>query len=72
MEETLTIRLASETKEEMGDYKLNWSEEIRNYIESKLKKLKMLKTLEKMKANAKSMKVKVDSSDIIREYRDAR
>ena len=72
MEETITIRLASETKEEMADYKLNWSEEIRNYIESKLKKLKMLKTLEKMNANAKSMKEKVDSADIIREYRDAR
>ena len=72
MEETLTIRLASETKEEMADYKLNWSEDIHNYIESKLKKLKMLKTLEKMKANAKSMKVKIDSTDIIREYRDAR
>lgn len=72
MEETLTIRLASETKEEMADYKLNWSEDIRNYIESKLKKLKLLKTLEKMKANAKSMRVKVDSTDIIREYRDAR
>lgn len=72
MEETLTIRLASETKEEMADYKLNWSEDIRNYIESKLKKLKMLKTLEKMKANAKSMRVKVDSTDIIRQYRDAR
>jgi len=72
MEETLTIRLTSETKEEMSDYKLNWSEDIRNYIEGKLKKLKLLKTLEKMKANAKSMKVKVDSTGIIREYRDAR
>lgn len=72
MEETLTIRLTSETKEEMAYYKLNWSEDIRNYIESKLKKLKLLKTLEKMKANAKSMKVKVDSTSIIREYRDAR
>lgn len=72
MEELVTIRLSKETKREMGKYKINWSDDLRKYIDAKLKKLKLLKTLEKMKTNAKSMKVKVDSTTIIREYRDAR
>ena len=38
----------------------------------KLKRLKLMKTLEKMEKNAKLMKVKVDSTKIIRKYRDAR
>ena len=71
MEEVVTIRLSKETKREMGEYKINWSDDLRK-IDARLKKLKLLKTLEKMKTNAKSMKVKVDSTAIIREYRDAR
>jgi hypothetical protein len=40
--------------------------------DAKLKRLKLMKTLEKMEKNAKLMKVKVDSTKIIRKYRDAR
>ena len=44
----------------------------RHLQERGIKNAELLKTLKKMKTNAKSMKVKIDSTDIIREYRDAR
>lgn len=72
MEEVFKIKLSKATKDEMDKYRIDWSKYLRNYIEAKLKRLKLLKTLEKMSANAKLMKVKVDSSDIIKDYRNRR
>lgn len=72
MEDVITIRVPKKVKLEMGEYDINWSEDLRKHIDARIKTLKLLKTMEKMRKNAKSMKVKVDSADIIRAYRDAR
>lgn len=39
---------------------------------AELKRLRLLKIIEKMEKNSKSMKVKTDSASIIRKYRNMR
>ena len=72
MESVVTIRLPVDLKKQMDRYKINWSEELRKDINNKIKALKMLTVLEKMQKNSKSMKVKVDSTVLIRQDRDMR
>lgn len=72
MESVITIRLPDELKQEMEKYNINWSDEIRKEINNKIKALKLLATLKKMQKNAKQMKVKVDSTKLVREDRDSR
>ena len=72
MESVITIRLPEDLKRQMDRYKINWSEELRKDISNKIKALKMLSVLEEMQKNSKSMKVKVDSTELIRQDRDTR
>ncbi len=70
MESVITIRLPESLKRQMDSYKINWSDELRADISNKIKTLKMLAVLEKMQKNSKSMKVKMDSTELIRQDRD--
>lgn len=68
----MTIRLPEDLKKEMDRYNINWSDELRKDIAKKIKALKMLSLLEDMQKNSKLMKVKVDSTELIRQDRDTR
>ncbi len=72
MESVMTIRLPEDLKKEMDRYNINWSDELRKDIAKKIKALKMLSLLEDMQKNSKLMKVKVDSTELIRQDRDTR
>ena len=71
MSDTITIRIPQEVKALMKASDINWSEDIRNYIEARIKSLKLNKVLKSM-APVSKKKGSQDSTAIIREWRDAR
>jgi len=68
----ITIRIPRELKEKMKKININWSEEIRRFIEEKIRSYELLETFEKIRRRAKKRKVRVDSTVLIREDRDRR
>ena len=71
MSEVITLRVSSETKHFMEEIDLNWSEELRKYIETRIKSFRLHKLIPKIYKNASRIKVKGDSALLIREDRDA-
>jgi len=49
---------------------INWSDEIRKFIEKKIREYELLELLNKIEKNAKNRVVKYDSSKFIREDRE--
>ncbi len=73
MSEVLSIRIPKELKEKMRKYSfVNWSEEIRRFIEERVKMLELLEVLDHIEEEARKRKVKVDSTILIREDREKR
>ena len=72
MSEVITLRVSSETKQLMGEIGLNWSEELRGYIETRIKSFRLHKLLPEIYKTASKIRVKGDSALFIREDRDAR
>jgi len=70
MSSTVTIRIPRELKEKMKKYPTEWSEEIRNFIEDKVRHLALMKTIEEIEPRAKKRTLKVDSTPLIREDRE--
>jgi len=70
--EVVTVRIPRELKESMRKIDINWSEEIRRFIEEKVRSYELLETVSKVRARARSRKVKVDSVKLIREAREER
>ncbi len=70
--EIVTIRVSKEIKDLMKYSKINWSEDIRNYIEGRAKSLRLNKLMKKIYKDADKIKVKGDSTRLIREDRDSR
>jgi len=71
--ETITVRVPKRIKFEMKRRSnVNWSMDIRNFIEAKLKAAEFLDTLKKIEARAKHRRVSLDSTMIVRAARDSR
>jgi predicted transcriptional regulator len=69
MSTTLTIRLPKELKERAARLKVNWAEEIRRFLERKVREYELLELLEELEDRAAGRKVSVDSVSLIREDR---
>jgi len=69
---TLTIRLPKELKEKLRKFNVNWSEEIRGFLEERVKQLEALNTLEEVFERGEKRRVRVESVDLIREDRERR
>lgn len=72
MSEVITVRVSKEIKELMSESDINWSEAIRSYIEMRAKSLRLHKLMERIEKDAKRIKVKGDSSVLVREDRESR
>ncbi len=72
MSEIVTLRVSSETKRLMEEAGVNWSEELRKYIEARVKSFRLHKMLPDIYKNADKIRVKGESSLLIREDRDLR
>ncbi len=70
--EILTIRVPKELKEKMRKLNINWSEEIRLFIERKIRSHELLQALTEIRCKAKERRVSVDSVKLIREDREMR
>jgi superfamily II RNA helicase len=70
MSTTITIRIPRELKEKMKENPQEWSEEVRSFIEERVRNLELEKTLEEIGSRAEKRRVKVDSTILIREDRE--
>lgn len=70
MSTTITIRIPRELKEKMKQNPAEWSEEVRNFIEERIKHLELLKTLQEIEPRAEKRQTKTDSTTLIREDRE--
>jgi len=70
MSSTFTIRIPQELKEKMKELKAEWSEEVRGFIEERVKHLELIRAIEEIEARAENRRVKVDSTILIREERE--
>ena len=70
MSATFTIRIPQELKKKMEKNPAEWSQEIRDFLEEKVKQMELLKTLEEIEPRAEKRKTKIDSATLIREDRE--
>jgi hypothetical protein len=70
MSTTITIRIPRELKEKMKENPQEWSEEVRSFIEERVRDLELEKTLEEIGSRAEKRRVKIDSTILIREDRE--
>jgi hypothetical protein len=70
--EVFTIRISKELKELMKASQINWSDDIRKYIEARAKSLRLHKLLTKIYKDADRIRIKGDSSMLVREDREGR
>ncbi|MCD6487653.1 MAG: CopG family transcriptional regulator [Desulfurococcales archaeon] len=68
----LTIRIPRELREKMKRINVNWSEEIRRFIEERIKRYELIETFKEIRSRARKRRVKVDSTLLIREDRERR
>lgn len=70
MSSTFTIRIPRELKEKMRRLPAEWSEEVRSFIEERVRHLELMKTIEEIEPRAERRRVEVDSTALIREDRE--
>jgi len=70
MSSTLTIRIPRELKERMKKLPVKWSEEIRLFIEERVRHLELIRTIEDVELRAERRRLRVDSTRLIREDRE--
>jgi hypothetical protein len=72
MSTTFTIRIPRELKEKMAKNPAEWSQEVRDFLEERVKQIELMKTLQEIEPRAEKRKTKTDSTVLIREDRERR
>jgi len=67
---TFSVRVPEELKERMKRADVVWSEEVRRFIEERIRCLELSQTIEEVSQRAEEREVKVDSTELIREDRE--
>jgi hypothetical protein len=67
---TVTIRVPEELKERMKKTKVEWSEEIRGFIETRINCLELSESVDEIARRAEKRTVKIDSATLIRGDRE--
>ncbi len=70
MSSTYTIRIPRDLKEKMEKNSEEWSQEIRNFLEERVKQIELIKTIQQIESRAEKRKTKADSTILIRESRE--
>lgn len=70
MSSTLTIRIPKKLKEQMRKLPVEWSDEVRRFIEGRVRQLELAETIRSIRVNAERRRVSADSVDLIREDRE--
>jgi len=70
MSSTFTVRIPRELKEKMKKLPVEWSEEVRRFIEEKVKRLELMGAIEEIELRVEKRRLRVDSTKLIREDRE--
>ncbi len=71
MSSTYTVRIPRDLKEKMEkNPEEKWSQEIRNFLEERVKQIELVKTIQQMETRAENRKTKTDSTILIRDDRE--
>lgn len=70
MSETFSVRMPQELKEKMRRLNIEWSKEIRSFVEERVIRLELMEAIESAGSRAEKRRVKVDSTVLIREDRE--
>ena len=71
MSTTFTIRIPRELKEKMDKNPAEWSQEVRDFLEERVRQMELMKTLQEIEPRAEKRRTKVDSTILIRENRES-
>lgn len=73
LSDVVSVRVPRELKEKMKKYLIDWSDEIRRFLEERIKVLEFLELLDNIEGKArKRRRTRIDSVKIIREEREKR
>jgi len=67
---TFTIRIPEELKKKMKEFKIEWSVEVRRFIEERIRQLELMKLIKEVEFRSEGRRVSVDSAEMIREDRE--
>jgi hypothetical protein len=70
MSATFTVRISQDLKKKMEENPAEWSQEVREFLEERIKQMELLKTLQEIEPRTEKRKTKVDSVTLIREDRE--
>jgi hypothetical protein len=70
MSTTFTLRIPRELKEKMEENPEEWSQEIRVFLEERVKQIELVKTIQDIESRAEKRKTNTDSTILIREDRE--
>jgi hypothetical protein len=70
MSDIVSVRVPRELKEKMKKYNIDWSREMRRFIEDRIRVLEFLEMLKAIEKKAGRRRVRVDSVKLIREMRE--
>jgi len=70
--EVVVIRVPKSLKERMRRVKINWSSEIRAFIERRVTSYELRQSLREIRERARKRRVSMDSTKLIREDRELR
>lgn len=70
MSDVVSVRIPRELREKMRKYRVDWSREVRQFIEERIRVLKFLGALEAIEKKTARRKTRVDSVMLIREERE--
>ena len=70
MSSTYTIRIPRDLKEKMEQNPEEWSVEIRNFLEERIKQVELMKTIQQIESRAEKRTTTADSNLLIRADRE--
>jgi hypothetical protein len=70
MSTTFTVRIPRRLKKRMEENPAEWSQEVRDFLEQRVKQMELIKTLKEIEERAEKRKVQTDSVALIREDRE--
>lgn len=70
MSAIFTVKISHRLKKRMEENPAEWDQEVRDFLEQKVKQMELIKTLEKNGKRAEKRKIEGDSTVLIREDRE--
>jgi hypothetical protein len=70
LSDVISIRVSKELKERMKKYPIDWSREVRRFLEERVRVLELLEIVDEIEKRAAKRRTQIDSTLLIREERE--